>query len=155
MVPASLLLTTSSFFIFIVCSLKNSQNFFIQSLLLYTPCLLSMYLNDDIVDIEKPDVICLLTFVVDEFWGLFSHLSIFSIKHSRSAYIINDALSNFWYWLTFDIDLNFSVFRRNYKVTKVFILTYLFMRFTFVFCGQRMKTIQTVKITVMFGRYSS
>ena len=44
-----------------------------------------MLLNDDIVDIEKPDGICLLTFVVDEFSGLFLHPSIFSIKHSRSA----------------------------------------------------------------------
>ena len=42
-------------------------------------------LNDDIVDIEKPDGICLPTFVVDEFSGLFLHPSIFSIKHSRSA----------------------------------------------------------------------
>ena len=42
-------------------------------------------LNDDIVDIEKPDGICSPTFVVDEFSGLFLHPSIFSIKHSRSA----------------------------------------------------------------------
>ena len=44
-----------------------------------------MLLNDDIVDIEKPDGICSPTFVVDEFSGLFLHPSIFSIKHSRSA----------------------------------------------------------------------
>ena len=37
------------------CSLKDSQNFFIQSLSLYTSCLFSMLLNDDIVDIEKSD----------------------------------------------------------------------------------------------------
>ena len=43
------------------------------------------FLNDDIVDIEKPDGICSPTFVVDEFSGLFLHSSIFSIKHSRSA----------------------------------------------------------------------
>ena len=30
-----------------------------------------MLLNEDIVDIEKPDGICLLTFVVDEFCELF------------------------------------------------------------------------------------
>ena len=41
-----------------------------------------MLLND-IVDIEKPDEICSLTFVADEFSRL--HLSIFSIKRSRSA----------------------------------------------------------------------
>ena len=44
-----------------------------------------MLLKKDIVDIEKPDGICSLTFVVDEFSGLFLHPSIFSIIHSRSA----------------------------------------------------------------------
>ena len=40
-------------------------------------------LSDDIVDMEKPDGICSLTFAADEFSGLFLHLSIFSITHSR------------------------------------------------------------------------
>ena len=40
-----------------------------------------MFLNYNIVDIEKQDGICSLTFVVDEFSGLFLHLSIFSIKY--------------------------------------------------------------------------
>ena len=44
-----------------------------------------MLLNEDIVDIEKPDEICSLTFAVNEFPGLLLHLSIFSIIHSRSA----------------------------------------------------------------------
>ena len=45
-----------------------------------------MILNDDIVDIEKPDAVTYsLTFVVDEFSGSFLHLSIFSIIHSRPA----------------------------------------------------------------------
>ena len=45
-----------------------------------------MALNEDIIDIGRPDEICLLTFVVDEFLGLFLHPSIFSIiQHSRSA----------------------------------------------------------------------
>ena len=38
-----------------------------QYLLLYTPCLPSILLNKDIVDIEKPDGICSLSFVLDEF----------------------------------------------------------------------------------------
>ena len=42
-----------------------------------------MLLNEDAVDIEKPDRICSLTFAVDEFSGLFLHPSIFSIIHSR------------------------------------------------------------------------
>ena len=40
-----------------------------------------MLLNDDIVDIEKPDGILSRTFVADEFPGFFLHLSMFSIKH--------------------------------------------------------------------------
>ena len=47
--------------------------------------LIFMLLNNDIVDIEKPNGICLPTFVVDEFSGLFKHPSISFIKHSRSA----------------------------------------------------------------------
>ena len=62
-------------------SLKDSQNFFIQSLTLYTSCLFSMLLNDDIADTEKPDGKCLLTFVLDELSGLTLHPSIFSIIH--------------------------------------------------------------------------
>ena len=42
-----------------------------------------MLLNDDIVDIAKPDGICSLTFFADEVSGLFLHPSNFSIKHSR------------------------------------------------------------------------
>ena len=34
--------------------------------------------NKDIIDIKKPDGICLLTFAVDEFSGLFSHFSIYT-----------------------------------------------------------------------------
>ena len=87
MIPGALLLFFFflKLIIFIVCSLKNTQNFFIQSLLLYTSCLFAMVLNEDIVDTEKPDVTCLLTFVVDEISGLFLHPSIFFIIHSRSA----------------------------------------------------------------------
>ena len=80
MIPAALLLIILFFFflkliIFIAYSFRYSQNLFIQSLPLYTSCLFSMLLSEDIVDIEKPDGICLLTFVVNKF----------SIIHSRSA----------------------------------------------------------------------
>ena len=44
-----------------------------------------MYLNDDIVDIGKPDRTCSLTFVANDFSGLFLHPSLFSIKGSRST----------------------------------------------------------------------
>ena len=65
--------------VYIVCSVKESQNFFMESLLLYTLYLFSMLLNDNVVDIEKPDGICSVTFVEDEFAWLFLHPSIFSI----------------------------------------------------------------------------
>ena len=57
--------------------------------------LFSILLNDDFADIEKPDGICLATFVVDEFSGLFLHPSVFSIKHSRSESMKNGASSDF------------------------------------------------------------
>ena len=45
-----------------------------------------MLLNQDIVDnLDRFDGMCLPTFVVDEFSGLFLHPTIFSVKHSRSA----------------------------------------------------------------------
>ena len=44
-----------------------------------------MLLNNDIVDFEKSDEICSLTFVVDEFSGLFLYPSTFSVIHSRSS----------------------------------------------------------------------
>ena len=43
-----------------------------------------MLLNEDIVDIEKSEGICLFTSAVDEFSELFLHPSVFSIIHSRS-----------------------------------------------------------------------
>ena len=64
---------------------KDSPNLFIQSLPLYTLFFFSMLLNEDIVPIEKPDGIYLLTFVVDEISGLFLHPLIFSTIFSRSA----------------------------------------------------------------------
>ena len=54
-----------------------------------------MLLNEDLVGIEKPDQISSLTFVIDELSELFLHRSIFSIIHSRSAKIMNRALSDF------------------------------------------------------------
>ena len=44
-----------------------------------------MLLHDDIVELEKPEGLCSLSFMLDEFSGLFLDPSIFSIKHSRPA----------------------------------------------------------------------
>ena len=83
--PMLLLIASLCFFlkliIFIACSLKDSQNFFIQSLALFTSFLFSMLLHDDIVDIEKSDGICWLTFSLDEFPGLVLHPSIHQDLH--------------------------------------------------------------------------
>ena len=58
-------------------------------------CLVSMLLYDGIVDIERADRICSLTFVMNTFSWLFVHPSIFFIKYSTSAQITNGALSDF------------------------------------------------------------
>ena len=57
--------------------------------------LIFYFFKDDIVDIGKFDVISPLTFLVDEFSGFYLHLSMFSIKYSRSTYKTNGALSDF------------------------------------------------------------
>ena len=44
-----------------------------------------MLLKEHNVGIEKPNRICLLSFVVDEFSVLFLHPSVFFDMHSRSA----------------------------------------------------------------------
>ena len=66
-------------------SLKDSQKFFIQYLPMYTSCLFSILLNEDIAGIERPDGKCSFTFAVDEFLGLFLYPSIFPIIHTRPA----------------------------------------------------------------------
>ena len=74
-IRAALLLIIFFFFlkfiIFIDCSLKDSQKCLLQFLTLFTSCLSSKILNKVIIDIEKPDKIYLLTFVVDDFQGYF------------------------------------------------------------------------------------
>ena len=88
MIPAAPFLINCFFLfkvIFIACSLKNSQYFFIKFLPLYISCLFFMLLYEDIVCIEKPDGICALNFVVDDFSRLLLHPSIFSIIHSGSV----------------------------------------------------------------------
>ena len=44
-----------------------------------------MLLNDAVLDIEKPDRICLPTFFVNEFSALLLHTPIFSIEYSIFA----------------------------------------------------------------------
>ena len=81
MIPAGFLIVIPFFsflklIIFIACSLKGSEYFFIESLPLYSSCLCSMVLNEHVVHIEKPDEIFPLT-VVDKYSLLFFYLSIF------------------------------------------------------------------------------
>ena len=47
--------------------------------------LISISLNDNIVDTERSDGICSITVTVDDVSGLLLHRSILFIKHSGSA----------------------------------------------------------------------
>ena len=67
MIPVALLLIT----------LKNYA--------IFTSIYIMPIFYDNIEGIENSDGICSLTFVVDEFSGLFLHPLIFSVIHSRSA----------------------------------------------------------------------
>ena len=72
--------------IFPACTLKNLQNFFMKSLPLHTSCLYFMLLNEDILDTEKPDGICSLTYRLSIILHLlFLHPKIFSDQYSISA----------------------------------------------------------------------
>ena len=66
-----------------MCSVKDFQNLFMQSFTMYASRLFAMLLNY-IVNMGKPDGICLPTFDADKCLGLFLHPSVFSTKHSRS-----------------------------------------------------------------------
>ena len=59
-------------------TLKYTQNFFMQSFPLYTSCLFSTLLDDDIVDIEKQNMFAY--FSVDEYSELVLYQSVFSNK---------------------------------------------------------------------------
>ena len=66
---------------------------------------------------------------------------LFLIKDSMSKKIMYGILSDFIYSLSSNIVSN---------STKIFIFTYVLMRFKFIFCSKGMKTIQAKKITMMF-----
>ena len=68
-----------------MCSLKEVQNFFIQSFPQYKVCLFSIWSNPQIFDIEYPQGICSPIFVAEDFSGLFTHQSILQIKGSMST----------------------------------------------------------------------
>ena len=65
---------------------------------MYTSCLFSMLLNDNIVDINNDDGVCSLTLVVNEFSESFWHPS-----KSFLLKIEDGALLDFWYWLNSNI----------------------------------------------------
>ena len=69
---------------FIACSKESTKLF--HTIFTSVHIMFIFYaLNDDIVDIEKPDGICSVIFIVSEFSGLFLQASIFSLIHPRSA----------------------------------------------------------------------
>ena len=77
MIPATLLLIIlffnylSSWHALLKIHKSFSYNLYIH--LYIHLCYFSMLVNEDIVHIEKPNGICSLTFVADEFSGLFLH----------------------------------------------------------------------------------
>ena len=104
--------------IFTACSPKNSQNVFMQSLPLYASCWFSMLLNDDNNKWWISNNSLVLVFLFDMantilfiWWNMFAYfccrwffriifaLINLSIIHSRSAEMMNGALSHFWNWL--------------------------------------------------------
>ena len=128
----------------IACSLKNSQKFFIQSSLLHTLCLFFIPLN---ICKEYVHLFCYRWF----FRIIFTHIYYFN--EGLKICIINiwhlirfQALPQLWY---------LKVFRRYCNTTKIFIFAYFYMRFKLVFCSERVMTIETIKIAVMFRNYSS
>ena len=95
-----------------------------------------MILNDDIVDIEKPDGICLPAFFMFEFLRLFfPHqfflLNIHSVKH-------------FWFWVWLNSRILDSSETSEYCKKNYFV--------RFLFCSKRMKIIKIIEITMIsFG----
>ena len=150
MIPAACLLINALFLIiFIACFFKHLKN--LQSLPLHTSWLFSLPLNDNIVDIEKPDETCLPTFVADLFSGLFLHPPIFCQRfkifiNNKRWFVRFLILIKLWY---------LNVFRRHYKITKIFIFTYVFVQIKFVLCSKRMKKTQAIKVNIIFWCYSS
>ena len=136
----------------IACSLKDLQNFFIQSFPLYTSCLFSIPPNVHIVEIEYLSGTCSPTFFVGDLFKI-----IFTSIHSFSQRF-KICRNNRWCLIRFLVLILLkyvSVVGRHYNTIKIFIFTYLFMRFKFVFGSKRIKTIQTMKIIYMFARYFS
>ena len=89
--------------IFIGCSIKNSQNFFMHCLPLYISCL-SCHTSKGRYCKHWKTWWNMLTYLwcrLDS--ELFLHLSAFSVIDSRFAWIINRALSYFSYWLNSDL----------------------------------------------------
>ena len=92
-----------------------------------------MYLNGAIVEIENPHGMCSATFIdnllkiVDNCFQITFAFTYFF--QERIAIYKNMKL----YYL--------GVFRMHYNFKKKFIFIYFFMRFKFVFCFKRMKTI--------------
>ena len=79
---------------------------------------------------------------------MFINISYYTFE---SAWKLNGALPDFWNWLNSNISES-----SEYPVTlqKSLTFTYFFMRFKFVFYSKGMKAIQSIKVTVMFRRYS-
>ena len=119
-----------------------------QSLPLYTSCLYSILLNDDIVDIEKFRNLMRCVYLLCWIWifrVIFTSINLF---HSTFKICVNNkwGFINFLYWLK----SNILVFSEAITIYKNLYFHILFLcDSTLFFCSKRMKTIQTIKITII------
>ena len=104
-----------------LCSLKDSQNFFMQPSPLYTSCLFYIPSNVHNVDSEYLQVICLPTFVLDNFSEL--HQSIFFNQR------IKICLNSRWCLIRFPvlIELGYISFFRSICSTPIIFLFIYFL----------------------------
>ena len=108
-------------YLYCVCIMKHSQNFFMQYSPLHTSCWFSIPSHVHIVDTEYPQEICSPTFVVDDLSKLLFHPYIFLIKDSRSTYGV---WSDFQYWL----NSNVLVSSEDITTTQNSLLSHTFLR---------------------------
>ena len=104
-IPSALMLIATVFLkliVFIACSMKNSQNVFMQPLTLNTTCLFSTLVNERIVDIEKPAWWNMLAYFRFRqiFRNIFTSINIF-------YHTLKICINNKWYFIRFLILIKF------------------------------------------------
>ena len=104
--------------------------------------------NEKCVNNEKPKGICFFILIVDDFWELLWQVLIFSSKGSKSAEIMNGTFIDLSPWLYFNTLLSL-----HFYITMIMIFTCITMLFKFILCTKWMKTVQTIKVPILFSCY--